>query len=47
MHRKIPQESLFGIQLPGELEFFLHRTNPWWYGEPMHPLRIFAVGCSN
>jgi predicted AAA+ superfamily ATPase len=35
------EPTLFGIRLPGELEFFLHDTNPWWHGKPMRPLPPF------
>lgn len=30
--------SLFGLQLPAELEDFLYGTNPWWRDKPMRPL---------
>jgi len=32
------EPTLFGIRLSAELEQYLHRTNPWWHGEPLPPL---------
>ena len=33
--------TLFGVQLTGELEAFLRDTNPWWGGKPMRVLPPF------
>lgn len=35
------EQSLFGPQLPEELEAFLRDTNPWWQGRPMRVLPQF------
>ena len=41
MREREPEEALFGVQLPGDLEAFLRDTNPWWAGKPMRPLPPF------
>jgi hypothetical protein len=33
-----PEQTLFGIRLPEELEVHLGETNPWWQQKPMRPL---------
>jgi len=41
MKKTEPSHTLFGMQLPGALEFFLRDTNPWWSDKPMRPLPEF------
>lgn len=38
MEKIVPEHTLFGIQLPEELEAYLWDTNPWWQQKPMRPL---------
>lgn len=38
MKKIAPNQTLFGIRLPVELEEFLRNTNPWWMDKPMRPL---------
>ncbi len=41
MDRRRSQDSLFGVRLTGELEYFLSDTNPWWQQKPLPPLPSF------
>ena len=36
-----PEQTLFGVRLPAEIEAFLRDTNPWWASKPMRPLPTF------
>ena len=33
--------TLFGFQLPPEVEALLHDSNPWWHDRPMRPLPAY------
>lgn len=38
MQDPVLKDTLFGNELPGEVESYLHDTNPWWHEKPMRPL---------